>query len=379
VISNELKLAVECCRFAFSGERRAELGDTASYVDWDRFIRVLRRHRVQGFASDALRHNEVSVPASISEMLAAEARAVAGQNLRATAECKALLDRFCAAQVPLLFFKGLTTAALAYRKPLLKMSWDIDILIAPQDLSKAAALLEGCGYRPLLPDSPPAADLFRWHENRKESLWYKPDSELFLELHTRVTGNPALLPEFTVSSASQKVEIAPGLSLPTFAMPDLLLYVAVHGSSSAWSRLKWAADFAALLAREDSLTAEDLYERARRLRVEPAAAQALIVADHLFGIAMTGALRSNLNGNRLARRLSVAAIRHLSDLREPTARPFGTATNHVVQFFLMSGWRFKWRELLRQLSDAWVNRSIGDTGATRARVKAESKALPAAD
>lgn len=379
VISNELKLAVECCRYAFSGEQRRELGDTASHVEWDRFVRVLRRQRVQGFASDALRHNEVSVPASISEVLAAEARAIAAQNLRAAAECKVLLDRFCGAQVPLLFFKGLTTAALAYRIPLLKMSWDIDILIAPQDLSKAAALLNGAGFRPLIPDSPSALSLFRWHENRKESLWYAPDSELFLELHTRVTGNPALLPELTVSSASQSVEITPGLSLPTFALPELLLYVSVHGSSSAWSRLKWVADFAALLARRDSLTPEELYERSLRLRVGPAAAQALIVADSLFGIAMTEALRNKLSGDRLAPRLAAAAIRHLSDLREPTARPFGTATNHVLQFFLMPGLRFKWRELLRQLSDIRLNRSIGDTGAARARAKAESKAVPAAD
>lgn len=379
MISNELKLAVECCRYAFSGERRTELSDAAAHVEWDRFVRILRRHRVQGFASDALRQHGVIVPEGTSEVLAAEARAIAGQNLRAAAECDSLLDSFCAAEVPLLFFKGLTTAALAYRKPLLKMSWDIDILIAPDDLSKAAALLDRAGFRPIVPDSPPAPDLFRWHQNRKESVWYKPDSELFLELHTRVTGNPALLPELTVSSVSQSVEITPGFSLPTFALPDLLLYVAVHGSSSAWFRLKWVADFAALLARGDSLTPEELYERSLRLRVEPAAAQALIVADTLFGIAMTEPLRSELAGNRLARRLAETAIRHLSDLREPTARPFGTATNHVVQFFLMSGWRFKWSELLRQLSDVRVNRTVGDTGAVRARLKAESTASAAID
>lgn len=352
--------------------------DAAYEVDWNLFVRVTRRHRVQGFAWEELRRHGIEIPHGPAKAMAAGARAVAEQNLRGSTECKALLDSFSAAQVPLLFFKGLTTGALAYSTPLLKMSWDIDLLILPEDLSNAARLLNEAGFHPVIPAAAAAAPAFlRWHENRKESVWYKPDSDLFLELHTRVTGNPALLPVLTAKAASQDVEIAPGIQLPTFELHDLLLYLAVHGSSSAWFRLKWIADFVGLLGRADSPRPEEIYERSLQFRVDPAMAQALIISDGVFGIELTKALRTELMRNRLNRVLAGAAMRQLSNLREPGARPFGTVTNHVLQFFLMTGWRFKWLEILRQLSDARLNRSIVDAGTASARLKAQAK-LPIA-
>ena len=56
-------------------------------------------------------------------------------------------DDFASAGVALLFLKGLTVGKLAYGNAMLKMGWDIDLLVDPDQLVEAAGLLEARGYR----------------------------------------------------------------------------------------------------------------------------------------------------------------------------------------------------------------------------------------
>jgi hypothetical protein len=349
MISPELQLAVDCCRHNFAGDKGSVTAKPGVGLDWPAFLALVRFHRVQGLAWKALDDAGLAPP-KIAETLSRDAEKIAADNLRAAAESRGLLGDFEAADVPVLFVKGLTGAALAYRQPLLKMSSDIDLLVAPRNVVLGGQLLARRGYRQILP--PPPASLGHWHRRRKESVWVRED-RLYVELHSRLADNPRLIPAIAVDSPSATVAAAPGIQLPTLAPDELFAYLCVHGASSAWFRLKWISDLAGLLHGQTAETIERLYERSQALGAERAAGQALLLADRLFETLSDTGLRNTLERDRRTLRLAQAAYAQLTGPPlEPTRIRLGTWRIHLTQFALKPGLGFKLGEFSRQARDA---------------------------
>ncbi|WP_294122250.1 nucleotidyltransferase family protein [Sphingomonas sp.] len=348
--SVEFLLTVECCRAAFDGGKSRKLAELTAAVDRDRFVRVARYHRVQGLAWNGLQSSGADVPGEIAASLSADTKVIAASNLKALAEAGAMLAQFERAGIPLLFVKGLTLGALAYPNPMLKMGWDIDILIGEGDLLRAAGELEARGYRRMIPA--PSADLKNWHQRSKESVWARPEERLYVELHTRLADNVELISGIGVDSPRQLVGAASGAALPTLAGDELFAYLCVHGASSLWFRLKWITDLAALLHHLPPGEIEALYDRSQLLGAGRASAQALLHADDLYGTLAGTDLRQRLQGDRASSWLAAAAMKQVAgrdEPREPVTLPLGTAWIHLSQLLLRPGIRFKLGELMRQL------------------------------
>ena len=146
--------------------------------------------------------------------------------------------------------------------------------------------------------------------------------------------------------------MAPGIELPTLADDELFAYLAVHGSSSAWFRLKWITDFAATIQGKPPEALERLYRRSQQLGAGRAPAQALLLADLLFeSLCEAPALKRSLERDSRNRWLCRMAYRQLAgrpEPGEPTSRTLGTAAIHVSQFLLLPGPAFKLSEFVRQ-------------------------------
>ena len=346
-LPTEFALAAACCRWAYSGEGETEVRRLAETVDWGEFLKACRRHRMQGLAWQALRALKVAPPAPVRIALAGDARAVAEHGLRAARESARLADAFRAAGLPLLFLKGLAVGKLAYGNPFVKMGWDVDVLVLPADVGRAAGLLHELGYALAVPGS--ADRLERWHRHRNQSIWRSADG-LFVELHGRAVELPGLLPAISARSPRQMVGVAPGVELPTLADDELFAYLCVHGGWSGWFRLKWLADVAALLHGRGADAIEALYDRSQQLGAERSAAQGLLLVHRLFATPLPPSLANRL-ASPVNRWLVRVALRVM--LRgEPTKRPLGTLPLHLSHFFLKSGARFKLAELRRKIRTA---------------------------
>lgn len=352
--SQELQLLTDCCRVNFATADDADRPAIPKGLDWDNLVSLARRHRVQGLAWNGLVSQVDQIPNVAREALSADARSIAATNMAIARECGELLEMFQQANVPLLFVKGLTVGALAYRTPMMKMGWDIDLLIDPGDLDAAAGLLTQRGYAIRLPRNP--ARLQSWHSRSKESVWSR-DQVFHVELHTRLTDNGRLIPTIDVHSTRQLVDVAPAISLPTLAPDPLFAYLTVHGASSAWFRLKWISDFAALLQGRDATEMRRLYFQSQKLGAGRATGQAMLLADTLFGIMRSVPdLREQLNSDRATRLLCRAAMQILANGREPTEHPLGTLPIHWTQLFLRPDLAFKLSELWRQ-AESQFNRN----------------------
>ena len=347
----EFQLCVQCCKWAFAAGDARPIHEPCANVDWDSLTRIARFHRVQALVWNGLWSSGAEVPTETAEALSCDAKAIAAANLQIAAEARDLRAQFEQAGIAMLFVKGLTVGALAYPKPFLKMGWDIDVLIDHGQLVEAAELLRARGYQRTIP--PPTADLQAWHARRKESVWAR-DGELYVELHTRLADSRQLIPGIDVHSRRQDVELAPGIVLPTLGPHELFAYLCVHGASSAWFRLKWITDLAAMLHRAHDI--EQLYDRSQALGAHRAAGQALLLADRLYGTLGESPLKRRLLADRSTRLLADAAFRQVAggDLgrRDPTTARFGTWRIHLTQLLLRPEVGFKLGELYRQTADA---------------------------
>jgi hypothetical protein len=174
-----------------------------------------------------------------------------------------------------------------------------------------------------------------------------------LELHTALADHPRVIPSIGLSSPRQAVEIAPGARLQTLGRDELFAYLCVHGGSSAWFRLKWLADLAALLAGEGEDEISRLYHRSEALGAGKAAAAGLILVHRLFGTPVAAHRLAAWERNAAVRWLVRASLLSLSGRRgemELHEVPRGTAWIHVAQFLLVPTTVGKAKELRRQ----WV-------------------------
>ncbi|MFL6751762.1 MAG: nucleotidyltransferase family protein [Sphingomicrobium sp.] len=350
-LSGEFRLIAEYCGHTAARRSADEAPEPPPQLDWPLFLRLVRFHRVQGVVWPAMRALSDRLPSEVSDAIAADAMEIAATNLRASAASRELLEDFAGAGVRLLFFKGLTLGALAYGDISTKSAIDIDLLVAPAEVVEAARLLEQREYRLITP----GADRDRiaeWHRRSKESLWARARPASLVDLHTRLADTPQLIPRIGPGSASELVEVTDGLRLPTLPLDELFAYLCVHGAWASWFRLKWITDLAALLHERNSL---DLYRRSQELGAGRAAAQALLLADALFGtLHAYPAVTRELESEPANRRLLHVALRQLAGRREPiepTSRPLGTARIHLAEIAMLPGWRSKAAEVLRQLRD----------------------------
>ena len=240
------RLLVACCRWP-DDERRAEAVRAAAdgFADWDGFTALADRHRVEPLAA----HGLLAAGFELPPALAAAAGVARTATLRDLGETLRIAAALNAAGITHRFLKGIPLGVAAYGTPTLKRSWDIDLLVLPHDAVAVAALLTGMGYRSVVPPRTLDAEEFaRWSVVSKEAEFCSPGGTT-IELHWRVSDHPALLATLTARSRARTIEVLGAHSVAALADGPNLAYLAVHGGAHAWFRLKWIADFNALLGQ----------------------------------------------------------------------------------------------------------------------------------
>lgn len=320
---------------------------------WGTIIALAARHRVGSLLYAGLQRHAVAPPEDVATQLMADAQLTTAANLRGAAECRRLEKSFASADVPMLFIKGLTLSQLAYGSASRKMSRDIDLLVPPEQIVAASQLLQGLGYR--LQEPTGLGELARWHRWSKESVWRHP-SGLLVELHSRLTDHSALLPGLRADGPSQRVGIAPGTTLPTLTLAPLLAYLAVHGASSAWFRLKWLADLQALIASAGITELDAVHAAMRAHGAGRAADLAIVLLERAYALPLGDALARTLAKDRRVRWLAAEALRQLHAMPEPTERRGGTIGIHASQLLIGEHWTFPLSEGVRRTGEVLFRR-----------------------
>lgn len=325
-----LRLLVACCRWPDDVLRREAIRAAASTIgDWNEVVALADRHRVEPIVAHGLESVGIAVPAALAEA-AATHRA---ETLRDVGESLRIAAALGGSGIAHRFLKGAALAVAAYGTPTLKRSWDIDLLVRPADAVAAAAVLATLGYAPVVPPRPlDSIEFRRWSHVSKEAELRSPRGAT-VELHWRVSDHPILLGGIDAASPSRHVPLLGSASVATLNDAQNIAYLAVHGTAHAWFRLKWIADFAALLASTPAETRATLIASARGEGVGHALDASLLLAGRLFGEPGT---KSTATATRIAD-LSLAAL--ATDNEDEAHRIAGQ-----VRWCMESGAQYRYRE-----------------------------------
>jgi hypothetical protein len=351
-LRSEFWLAAACCRRPLSDRHAAAIRAETDAVDWDRFVRVVKRHQLGGLVHDALRQTAIAIPDRIETDLRGMARQIALDNLRATSEALRLQKMLKDAGIEPSVLKGAPLGMLAYGTIALRQSLDLDIIVPKEMLHRAVGLLEEAGYRRVDPPSSAGDAILRSRLELHSSIGLKDRSGLLVELHWRLCPNPYLLHGISATPPRRFVPVSHDASLGTLEEEDLFAYLCAHGAGHAWWRLKWLADIAALLAAKSEDDVVRLYRAAGERGAGNCAGQALLLCRRLFGTALRRDLEAELiQDARIARleSLALSAMAAGGGETELVDSRFGTTRVTINGFLLGRGWRYRLFEIKRML------------------------------
>jgi hypothetical protein len=233
-------------------------------------------------------------------------RAHAARSLHLTRDLINIVRAFQSSGIDVLPHKGPLLAIAAYQDLALRDFEDLDLLIRPQDLSRAIALLEEQGYRPAesLSWIPPET-LLRW----ACEMTYTSASGTSVDLHWRLTPShyPVQLdPE--VLWRSKTILTVAGAVLPTLAPEALVLLLAVHGAKHCWEAIGWVADVARLLAAHPDLDWQRLLHLARETRCERPVLLASSLVHEVMETPVPNEILSAIQASREVQRLQAHVL-----------------------------------------------------------------------
>jgi len=282
-ISPSLRLIAACCRRADDPERQFLVDRaTSAIIDWDSFVCDVSRHRVHGQVRSALTSAR-NVPDSVLAALKPDVTFLKMRSLRQLSELRRLIDILQTAGIPAAEIKGMTVGALAYGTPFVKESADLDILVPIGHARAALNLLLRNGYRHATYGSAlTARQIGALIRNCKDVALSGPQN-MQIELHWRLSHWGSMLRGAGDPRTWQSVQVSPGCAVPTLASDELVTYLAVHGSLHNWGRLKWLADFDAIVRQASRETRQEWHARADLLGGGRCLDYAFAMSRQIFG------------------------------------------------------------------------------------------------
>jgi hypothetical protein len=275
--------------------QRLPVGDPASGGHWvadgTSIVAAAERHGVLGILD---RGQSITPGGMAPEAEAHLRRRAALQRLIQSEIDEALTEVLCAlseAGVVAVPLKGPVLGARLHGDPALRVSTDLDVMVAREDVAAATAALARIGYQ----GEPNPEARLRW-KHQHHLTFLRPDSPP-VELHFRLIADfGVVIPSQEFLTRAEPYQTRAGASCRVLAAEDELLFLVLHAAGHLFARLAWLYDVKALVGCRPDINWRVVAERAARFRVGRA-----------FGFAM----------NHIAERMAI-------ELPEPAIR-FGVS------------------------------------------------------
>jgi len=292
-----------------------------------------------------------AVPAAVRDALRRRAGADAQRNLRLAGELLRLVDRFAAAGLAAVPYKGPTVALRCYGDLALRPFRDLDFLVRPHDLATAYQVLAADGYRPWTPRTPRQEAAIR--ATCTEDAFSRDDD--IVELHWAFAPREFPLP-LDLDEVWARLEPLPlgRAQIRTLCAEHLLLVLCAHGAKHCWERLGWICDVAELLRRTPGLDLCGVLDQARALGVERIVLLGLRLAAELLDAPLPDRVARRVRDDRTVSALA-AHVRATLFRRVPAASPdpWNSRLFHLRA-------RDRWRDRLRYCARVALTPTAGD-------------------
>lgn len=323
-VARELRPEVQLLLWGTRGDVDASSAERARTLlrgglDWER---VLRWGDFHGALPSLYTHlsaiESADVPAPVLARLRDRYYEVARRNLYLTAELFGLLDAFESRGIPVIPLKGAVLSNSIYRNPAHRVFNDLDILVRPQDVWAATAVLTSRAFAPWQPLT--GAQELAYHRTHYARTYERSEGRVEVDLHwdfAPQTLAASIDPETLWASA--RATALNDRVVHGFPPELLLLLLCVHGAKHRplpWPKLKWVLDVARLLEANPRLDWERVLESARNLGVRRILFLGLALAHDLLDTPIPERVRRGIEADAVARGLAARVRRGIFDSAE---------------------------------------------------------------
>ncbi len=253
-------------------------------IHWDRLFTLSDRHGVTPLLHQALAGISDAVPSERLRFLEQSYQLNLRKALLLSNELIRILDQLSKLGIEAIPYKGVALAELIYGDIALRQSGDIDLLIRPQDFSRARQAVRDLGFTP-------SKGLLDEHQD----AYLKSGNECAFD----GTAGPNLLEvqwaiqprfyaiDFDMGGLFHRavpVTVA-GYSAKTLPNEDLFLVLCAHAAKHVWQRLIWLCDLARIMALP-SLDWKRIQADAQALGISRILSVSMIAAQKLLGAAI---------------------------------------------------------------------------------------------
>jgi len=220
-----------------------------------------------------------AVPADVAARLEAEARRAALHALAAKGETARVAGALNRAGIKPTLLKGWALEEDLFGEIGQRVTRDLDLLVRAEELPVAAEILRNAGY---------SCDLTEKNRSRQylssftrfshQIVFFRPQSQILIELHVRPFRNEYLFPANTLETERRILKTTDGevqFQVPTSRWN--FVYLALHGFNHRWERAKWLVDIPPLLRRLSISDWRWVGEQAERFAIERALGVALVL------------------------------------------------------------------------------------------------------
>lgn len=242
LLAPEFRLLCQTARYALGTHGTI----TPEEIHWPTVLNGAKRHHLSPLLLSYVQDTpDLAVPEAVLTSLRQYTKTQSMRCLHQMAAIQHLTQAFAAAGIRMLTLKGVVLSVQLHGTLTARQAGDMDLLIAPQKLWQADALLVKLGYK--RQSAEPTPRLKQAYARWAKDLIYDGKGD-HVELHQRLSENPWLLP-FSMDkiwAERDNVKIA-GRIYPTLNQRFMALYLAAHGAGHCWERLRWLLDLAQIL------------------------------------------------------------------------------------------------------------------------------------
>ena len=355
-VSPEFRLFCLAARRPQQPEDGAALRSAAAaQPNWAAVVGGARRHRLAPLVLGGLEDcASAHVPARVVGELRRQKRVAVQRSLAQIAELARLSRLFAAAGIRVLTLKGVVLSAQFEGNGGQRGARDIDLLIDPGQFREAEAALARAGYRSAEQSLSARQDAIyrRWF---KDLAFIHPDSGVPVELHHRLTDDPAVIPcDFAALWQDRQEVNLGGAVFATLPRRHLALYLCAHGAGHGWERLRWLVDLTMAMGEPGSVDAALL--AADRVGLEAAMLHALMLAHDWFGLPLAEQHLARARASpRVARLDRILAHLYAGEAWHQMPRRGSLAAlrryslwQRLYRLSFKSGWAYRRRQVLRE-------------------------------
>jgi len=306
--------------------------------DWERLLQMALAHRTMPLV---YKHLSTAcpdvVPAPFMARLHDHFYLNAMRNEALKEELCGLLRLLALRDIAAVPYKGPVLALCAYGDLSLRQFNDLDVMVRPQDVRRAAPLLRERGYEQQWHLSP--AQEAAYLRSDCEMLFARDQGGLFVDLHWALVRRC-----FSVRTDYERLwrRLQPvslgGCQAQTFAPEDLLTILCVHAGKDLWERLIWVADVAQLLATHADLDWTRIFKEATASGARRMLLLGLFLAHDLLGAKLPAEVLRQVEAEPAVKALAARVRRRLSENGSASRSPLAEFLFH---FRLHEGLRAK--------------------------------------